>query len=66
VDLIEANRRQLMAAGVAEKAIQIVGGCTQCQPELFFSHRGAQGHAGRMMAVVGVQLRAKNRPASRD
>ncbi len=64
VDLIEANRRQLMAAGVAEKAIQIVGGCTQCQPELFFSHRGSQGHAGRMMAVIGLQARTKNRPAS--
>ena len=64
VDLIEANRRQLMTAGVAEKAIQIVGGCTQCQPELFFSHRGSRGHAGRMMAVIGVQPRAKNRPAS--
>jgi polyphenol oxidase len=55
VDLIEANRRQLMAAGVGEKQIQIVGGCTQCQPELFYSHRGSRGHAGRMMAVIGVQ-----------
>jgi YfiH family protein len=64
VDLVEANRRQLIAAGVAAKAIQIVGGCTQCQPELFFSHRGSRGHAGRMMAVIGVQSRAKNRPAS--
>lgn len=55
VDLIEANRRQLMAAGVGEKRIQIVGGCTQCQPELFYSHRGSRGHAGRMMAVIGVR-----------
>ncbi len=55
VDLIEANRRQLMAAGVAERAIQIVGGCTQCQPKLFYSHRGSRGHAGRMMAVIGLR-----------
>lgn len=61
-DLTEANRRQLMAAGVGEKKIQIVGGCTQCQPELFYSHRGSRGHAGRMMAVIGVD--PKNRPAS--
>jgi len=54
VDLIEANRRQLMAAGVGEKKIQVVGGCSQCQPELFYSHRGSRGHAGRMMAVIGV------------
>jgi hypothetical protein len=64
VDLIEANRRQLMAAGLAEQAIQVVGGCTQCQPELFFSHRGSQGHAGRLMAVIGVRGAQKNRPAS--
>jgi YfiH family protein len=64
VDLIEANRRQLMAAGVGEKRIQIVGGCTQCQPELFYSHRGSRGHAGRMMAVIGVHGAQKNRPAS--
>lgn len=66
VDLIEANRRQLMDAGVAEKAIQIVGGCTQCQPELFYSHRGSRGHAGRMMAVIGLGFYPKNRPASED
>lgn len=64
VDLIEANRRQLMAAGVREKQIQVVGGCTQCQPELFYSHRGSRGHAGRMMAVIGINGKAKNRPAS--
>jgi len=64
LDLVEANRRQLMAAGVVEESIQVVGGCTQCQPELFFSHRGSRGHAGRMMAVIGVQSGAKNRRAS--
>jgi len=58
VDLIEANRRQLLAAGVAAKAIRIVGGCTRCQPELFYSHRGSRGHAGRMMAVIGLRSRA--------
>jgi YfiH family protein len=65
VDLIEANRRQLMAAGVGEKQIRVVGGCTQCQPELFYSHRGSRGHAGRMMAMIGVHGAQKNRPASR-
>lgn len=55
VDLIEANRRQLLACGLAARAIQAVGGCTQCQPELFYSHRGSRGHAGRMMAVIGVR-----------
>ena len=54
VDLIEANRRQLLAAGLKPAAIQVVWGCTQCNPDLFFSHRGSRGHAGRMMAVIGI------------
>jgi hypothetical protein len=57
LDLAEANRRQLLAAGLKTQAIQFVGGCTSCQPELFFSHRASQGHAGRMMGVIGIRPR---------
>ena len=57
LDLWEANRRQLLAAGIKPRAIQLVGGCTSCQPELFFSHRASQGHAGRMLGVIGIQTR---------
>jgi YfiH family protein len=57
LDLVEANRRQLLDAGLKPRAIQVVGGCTSCQPELFFSHRASQGHAGRMMGVIGVRPR---------
>lgn len=57
VDLTEANRRQLLDAGLKPHAIRVVGGCTQCQRDLFFSHRGAQGHAGRMMSVIGIRPR---------
>ena len=55
LDLIEANRRQLLDAGVQSRAIQVVSGCTSCQRELFFSHRASQGHAGRMMSVIGIR-----------
>jgi YfiH family protein len=55
VDLVEANRRQLLAAGLKPASIQVVSGCTQCHPELFFSHRASHGHAGRMMAVIGIR-----------
>jgi purine-nucleoside/S-methyl-5'-thioadenosine phosphorylase / adenosine deaminase len=55
LDLVEANRRQLLDAGLKLRAIQVVGGCTNCHRELFFSHRGSRGHAGRMMGVVGVK-----------
>ena len=55
LDLIEANRRQLLAAGLKPSAIHLVGGCTSCQPDLFFSHRASQGHAGRMLSVIGIR-----------
>ena len=55
LDLVEANRRQLVDAGLKPRAIKLVGGCTSCQPELFFSHRASQGHAGRMLSVIGIR-----------
>ncbi|KAA6459748.1 peptidoglycan editing factor PgeF [Acidobacteria bacterium AB60] len=55
LDLHEANRRQLLAAGLAPQAIALVGGCTACQPQLFFSHRAAHGRAGRMLSVIGIR-----------
>jgi YfiH family protein len=61
VDLVEANRRQLLSAGLSPESIQIVGGCTQCHTDLFFSHRASHGHAGRMMAVIGIRESRKHR-----
>ncbi|HEX8713254.1 MAG TPA: laccase domain-containing protein [Terracidiphilus sp.] len=55
MDLIEANRRQLLDAGLPVRSIYVTGGCTNCQTNLFFSHRASRGHAGRMMAVIGVR-----------
>ncbi len=55
LDLVEANRRQLLDAGLKPRAIHAVGGCTSCHTELFYSHRASQGHAGRMMAVIGIK-----------
>ena len=61
VDLIEANRRQLLAAGLSPQSIQVIGGCTQCHADLFFSHRASHGNAGRMMAVIGIREERKRR-----
>jgi YfiH family protein len=55
LDLMEANRRQLLAAGVNPGAIKVAGGCTSCQPEIFFSHRASGGRTGRQMAVIGIR-----------
>ncbi len=54
LDLVEANRRQLLSTGINPEQIVALGGCTCCQPELFFSHRGQHGKTGRMMSVIGI------------
>jgi copper oxidase (laccase) domain-containing protein len=53
LDLVEANRRQLLDAGLAEDHIWIAGECTSCHTELLFSHRAEAGYTGRMMGVIG-------------
>ena len=62
LDLWEANRRQLLEAGLKASRITVVGECTACArvgAQLkYFSHRGESGFAGRMMGVAGV-LKAK-------
>lgn len=55
LDLAEANRRQLISAGVPTKNISDLGLCTSCHVEMFFSHRAERGITGRMMATVGIR-----------
>jgi YfiH family protein len=55
LDLVEANRRQLMAAGVAAKNISASPLCTSCRTDLLFSYRAEKGVTGRMMAVAGIR-----------
>jgi len=55
LDLVEANRRQLLAAGVGPKSIETSALCTNCRTDLLFSYRREKGKTGRMMAVVGVR-----------
>jgi hypothetical protein len=57
LDLAEANRRQLLAAGLAPEAIHLLRECTGCRTERFFSHRGEGGFTGRMMSVIGIRPR---------
>lgn len=54
VDLWEANRRQLVAAGLIEENILVSGACTRCQGDEYFSHRGQRGRAGRIAAIIGL------------
>ena len=57
VDLLTANRLQLMSAGVKRERIHSAPICTMCRTDLFFSYRkekGLHGKVGRLMSVIGT------------
>jgi len=56
VDLLKANRDQLISIGVEPDRIHTAPICTMCRTDLFFSYRkekSLHGKVGRLMAVVG-------------
>ena len=55
LNLVEANRRQLLAAGVPKRNIETSPLCTNCHTDLLFSYRGEKGKTGRMMGVAGIR-----------
>jgi YfiH family protein len=59
VDLLKANREQLISTGVKAERIHTAPLCTMCRTDLFFSFRKEKrvyGKTGRLMAVVGGKL----------
>lgn len=56
LDLVEANRQQLLAAGLLSRNIEASSLCTNCKPDLLFSYRAEKGRTGRMMAVAGIRM----------
>jgi hypothetical protein len=55
LDLVEANRRQLLGLGVRAKNIAQSPLCTSCRTDLLFSYRAEKGVTGRLMAVAGIR-----------
>jgi polyphenol oxidase len=55
LDLVEANQRQLMDAGVTTDNIEASSLCTACHTDLLFSFRADRGVTGRLMGVVGIR-----------
>jgi hypothetical protein len=56
-DLWEANRRQLIAAGIEERNIVAATHCTSCNTDLFFSYRKEAQLTGRFGAFIGLKRR---------
>lgn len=57
IDLPEANRRQLLAAGISPERISAGAPCTWELADDFFSYRRAPGERGRMVAAIRVRTR---------
>ena len=55
LDLVEANRRQLLDAGVLARNIEATAPCTACHTELLFSFRAEKGVTGRLMGAAGIR-----------
>ena len=61
LDLQQANRDQLISAGVSNERIHAAPFCTMDRNDLFFSYRQekkAHGRVGRLMAVIGRPSRS--------
>jgi polyphenol oxidase len=54
LDLVQANRQQLLSAGVPAKSIEASPLCTNCRRDLLFSYRAEKGKTGRLMAAAGI------------
>lgn len=54
LDLVEANRRQLLDAGVPANNIDNSAACTACHTEMLFSFRAEKGVTGRLLGVAGI------------
>lgn len=55
LDLAEAARRQLRAAGVGDERLAVAGICTRCRAEEFYSWRRDGPRTGRMLSVIGIR-----------
>lgn len=65
LDLVEANRRQLLDAGIAPEKVYALHLCTACDTKHFFSYRAEQGFTGRMLSAIGIRPLPARRSAAR-
>ena len=54
LDLVKANKLELMQSGLAEGNIHSLGLCTSCRRDLFYSYR-AEGRTGRMLSAIMIK-----------
>ena len=55
LNLLEANKQILMAAGVPAENITLSDLCTNCNSDLLWSHRATKGERGTMSAFLSIE-----------
>jgi copper oxidase (laccase) domain-containing protein len=55
LNLWKANEIILTEAGVAKENIAITNVCTNCNPEVLFSHRASKGQRGALAAFLALR-----------
>lgn len=60
VDLWGANQRVLLEAGVLPEHLAVTNVCTQCNPDLLFSHRVMGTARGNLCAFLGLKANERN------
>jgi copper oxidase (laccase) domain-containing protein len=66
IDLAEANRRQLLVAGVRPERIFVSGLCTRCTPREFHSFRRGSDAAGRLISLIGLREEPRHTKGARE
>jgi hypothetical protein len=64
LDLVAANRDQLILAGVPESAIHVAGLCTAMHLDVLTSYRAEKGGAGRIAGAIRAKKPAMSRARS--
>jgi YfiH family protein len=62
LDLWRANAAILAAAGVPPERIEVLGRCTACERDRFFSHRRDGGRTGRQVAFIAPRAPTRGGP----
>ena len=54
LDLWETNKQILINAGIKEEHIDVTDLCTNCNPNIFHSHRFTNGKRGNLAAIIAL------------
>ena len=54
LDLRGVVRERFLQLGVKTENIELIGGCTMCNPDLYWSHRFTKGERGSQAAVIAI------------